>query len=87
MPRVFDLDGHPWSDVGRQAFRLTTLVQDLGPDDLFFGLTLHGARARHRCHAGCDLASETGRATQVFDAGRLWWSRESVVGNGAFGLG
>ncbi len=34
MARIFDLDGHPWSDNGRQGFRLRDPVEDLTPDDV-----------------------------------------------------
>lgn len=34
MARIFDLDGHPWSDNGRQGFRLRDPVEDLSPDDV-----------------------------------------------------
>ena len=34
MPRIFDLDGHPWSDDGRQGFRLRDPVDDLTSADV-----------------------------------------------------
>jgi hypothetical protein len=34
MARIFDFDGHPWSDNGRQGFRLRDSVEDLTPDDV-----------------------------------------------------
>lgn len=34
MARIFDFDGHPWSDNGRQGFRLRDPVEDLTPDDV-----------------------------------------------------
>jgi hypothetical protein len=34
MARIFDFDGHPWSEKGRQGFRLRDPVEDLTPDDV-----------------------------------------------------
>jgi len=34
MGRIFDFDGHPWSEKGRQGFRLRDPVKDLTPDDV-----------------------------------------------------
>lgn len=34
MARIFDFDGHPWAEDGRQGFRLRDPVEDLTPDDI-----------------------------------------------------
>lgn len=67
MPRVFDLDGHPWSDGERQAFRLTVLIQDLGPDDI---LRLTDRATGHKSYWRVSAPSDTGLIVQVDDVWR-----------------
>ncbi|HEX7758928.1 MAG TPA: hypothetical protein VF474_13465 [Phenylobacterium sp.] len=67
MPRVFDIEGHPWADGGRQAFRLTTLIQDLGPDDI---LRLTDRATGHKSYWRVAAPSDTGSIECVEDVWR-----------------
>lgn len=67
MARIFDIEGHPWSDGGRQAFRLTTLIQDLGSDDV---LRLTDRATGHKSYWRVSAPSDTGAIERVDDVWR-----------------